>query len=243
MYERCQPDEREIAIRVTDGLCNLRRNPPTQPTLRFTGPEAGWPPKPSQQRNVKPVASTIIPRSPSDDEIVEIARVASSDERVRLLIGDRYAYLGAALLSFRKSYVGDFQRQPQVRLMFFSYTNRVAVEVVTQGPKVERVFTLKGYLPAEGREEVRQAIQIASIDKRLKDKVRNLDAHGILLTLSEEQVKDQARLIWVTFTDIASTDEELPALFAAIIDIVEQKVVVVRADFFRPEDARYAKRT
>ncbi|ANY83985.1 hypothetical protein BB934_37580 (plasmid) [Microvirga ossetica] len=243
MQVQCQPDEREIAVRVTDGLCDLRRNTPKEPTIRFTGPDDGWPPKPCDQRNVNQVASAPISDLPSDDAIAEIVKAVLDNERVRLFIGERYSYIGADLLNFRKSYMRDPERRPQVQLLFYSYTNRVAVEVITLGQEVEKVLTLKDYQPVEGLEEVREAIQIASNDKRLKDKVRNLDAHGILLPLSVEQGIDEGRLIWVTFTDIATTDEELPALFAAIVDLIEQKVVVVRTDFSRPEDTRNAKRT
>lgn len=242
MNERCEPDEREIAIRVTEDLCNLRRNAPKEPVLRFTGPREGWPPKPCDQKDVKPVPFTKIPGSLSDEEMDKIIEAAVGDERVRLLLGERYACISDDLLSFRKSGGRDYSGQPRIRVLFFSYTNMIAVEITTLGANVENAFTLKGYQPPEGPQEVQQAIQIASNDERLKDKVRNLDAHGILLPLSEEQGKEQGRLIWVTFTDVSSTDEQLPALCAAIVDIIEQKVVLVRTDIYdREEDTCHAK--
>jgi hypothetical protein len=242
MNERCEPDERTIAIRVTEGLCNLRRNAPKEPVLRFTGPREGWPPKPCDQKDVKPVSFTKIPDSLSDEEMDKIIEAVLGDERVRLLLGEKYAYISNDVLSFRKAGSRENSGKPRIKVLFFSYTNQIAVEITTLGANIESAFTLRGYQPPEGPGEVQQAIQIARNDERLRDKVRNLDGHGILLTLSEEQGKEKGRLIWVIFTDLPSTDEELPALCAAIVDIIEQKVIVVRTDIYdREEDTCHAK--
>ncbi|MDQ3666534.1 MAG: hypothetical protein M3410_08130 [Acidobacteriota bacterium] len=208
-YEH-EPCETLSTVRVIEGLGNLRLNPPQVSSLIFTGPREGWPPKPSDQKDVKAVSSTEIPGTPSDEQISDIIKAASDHERVRAVVGDRYAYINTDLFGLGKGRTRDHSEPPRTRVFFYSYTNRIAVEVVMLGNQVQNVFPLKVYQPPEGWEEVQEAIRIARNDDRLIDKVKNLDGHAILLPLSEEQGKDNARLMWVTFTELSPADKSYP---------------------------------
>jgi hypothetical protein len=240
MASQREPCDGAVTIRVTEGLVHLRRDRPQPSRLRFTGAHEGWPPRPADQKEVKPIHSADLLGLPREELIEEITQAASHDERVRAVVGERYAHLHTDLLAFGKRQSREHTEQPRTRVLFYSYTHRLAVEVTMRGTQVLDVFPLRGFQPAEGWDEVQAAIEIARRDERLRARVEGLDGHGILLPLSEEQGKDHARLLWVTFTELSPADEELPALYAAIVDLIEQTVVVVRTDLTRHGALRHA---
>ena len=240
MATQGEPCDGAVTISVAEGSVRLRRDRPQPAHLRFTGRHEGWPPRPADQSQVKPIHSADFPGVPRDELVEEITRAAAQDERVRAVIGERHAHLHTDLLAFGKRQPREHAEQPRSRVLLYSYTNRIAVEVTLRGKQVLDVLPLRGFQPAEGWDEVQAAIEIARRDERLKARVEGLDGHGILLPLSEEQGRGHARLLWVTFTELSATDKELPALHAAIVDVIEQTVVVVRTDLTRNGGLRHA---
>ena len=61
-----------------------------------------------------------------------------------------------------------------VRLIYYSYSNNVAVEVRMKEANVLSSARLEGYLPPEGPQDVQRGIELAKADPRLAGKVQPL---------------------------------------------------------------------
>jgi hypothetical protein len=97
------------------------------------------------------------------------------------------------------------------------------------------VRAIAGYQPPEGSDEINEAICLARSDIRIKDQVQLLSGHAILLPNSVEDIGYGHRLMRVTFTDPSDTGDEKPALFAAIVDLIDRQVLMARPE--RPIEA------
>jgi len=78
-----------------------------------------------------------MPGPPSDEQTAEIIGAASGHEQVRVVLGTRYAYISTDVLSFGKVRTRDCSEQPRTRVLVYSYTNKIAVEVIMLGAKVQ----------------------------------------------------------------------------------------------------------
>ncbi len=211
-------------------LTHLPKATPNLPVVEFTQVDVGWPPKPLRLRQVKPLQGREI-TSPLTDELEQEVRTAAlRTRRVRELLGKRFANIYTDLVRPPK---GQSQRSTKplaTRLMFFSYTNNAAVQVLMEGTRVQRVGVVEGYQPPEGADEITDAIALARSDPRLKREVQGLAANSILLPNTGEDVGFGHRIMWVTFTDASDGDEEKPALFSAAVDLNVRRVIMARLE-------------
>ena len=234
-YQKAPGRDRAMESGVTDPVTEkflpLPQKVPKVPKLVFTGPKEGWPPRPQEQLDVREVHVQEIPGSLTDDLEDQIRMVATQNERVQALLGDRFAYINTdSLQHLSKGQHFSSSRPLATRVTFFSYTNNVAVEVLMQGLNMESVTRHQGYQPPEGDDEIKEAIALARADSRLQDKVQELHADAILLPATGEQPGHNHRLLWVTFSDPEESYEEKVTLFSASVDLTDQKVLVVRPE-------------
>lgn len=224
-------NEFRVAVPVMAPLeVGLPEGPPEVAALAFAGPGGGWPPSPSGREQV--VFLTAEPRSGSlSDEAAEaILERVVVDEQVLAAVGARFAHLNTdSRAMVTKSQPADCAEPIGARLLFFSHSRNVAVEVNTLGTSVQTVADVAGYQPAEGPAEIDEAICLAREDPRLAGKVELLHGHAILLPSWGEQPGSDHRLMWVTFKEL-DVEHEVPALFTALVDLTDQRVL-----FARPE--------
>lgn len=199
----------------------LPEKPPEVHAIEFTGPEAGWPPKPKGQTNVTEVAWQEIPGSLTDSLEAAIRRAALQDTRVPNLLGARFAYISTDEIEPAEKR-SRLPSEPLVtRVTFFSHSNNVAVEARLQGLRVDSAKTKEGYQPPEGKDEIEAAIALARRDDRLRDKVPNLSGDAILAFPEREQPGYGHRVLYVTFS---IEEEDLPRYFA-LVDLTEPTVL------------------
>lgn len=199
---------------------------PKTPTLEFTGPEQGWPPRPKNITNLKEVPWQPIPSSMSDSLEAALRQTAAQDARVRDLLSTRYAYIGADEVERDKEAAVDTAGARSYRVTFFSYTRNAAVEATVQSSKVMDARIVEGYQPREGAEEVRQAIALAKRDSRLRGKLEGLEAAALLVYQPEGMRGTGHRILHVTFT---KTNEDFPS-YSAMVDLTDQKVLTAGSE-------------
>lgn len=199
----------------------LPEEPPKEGVLEFTGPEEGWPPRPKDVTNVKEVPWEEIPGSLTDSLEAEIRQAALQDTRVRELLGDRFAYISIYEIELDKESERDPSKPLATKLTFFSHTNNVAVEVRIQGLKVDAVTTNERYQPPEGDDEIKEAIELAQNDSRLREEIKGLKANAILAFIAENQPGFGHRVLHVSFLQ---EEEDFPRFFA-MVDLNDQKVL------------------
>jgi len=234
-------DKHGPAIPAGQEAANLRRTLPKIATLHFSEPREYWPSRPIYQRDVRPVESQPLLGTVTEEQLAEITKSALRDERVRVLLGSRFAHISTDLFGFRKDLPRKYADAPRTRLTCFSYTYKTAVEILMRGVEVETAYSLKGNQPPEAYDEVRDAVRIARQDRRFADKIERLEAHGILLPLTEEQGREHQRLIWLTFTEPSDGGREMPALITVVVDLIDRKILMARAEPPLEGDRNYAK--
>jgi hypothetical protein len=171
-----------------------------------------------------------LPGSLTEELALTLRNAALNDERVHATLGERFAHINTDLIPARKGQQHDCAEPLATRLIFFSHSNKIAVEVRMRGAYVHEVNESPGFQPPEGSDEIREAICLARADERIKERVQLLSADAILLPGSPEDLGYGCRMIWVTFTDPAETEDEKPALFSAAVDLIQKKVVLARAE-------------
>jgi hypothetical protein len=236
----CQPEGNflpELTLPVHDGLDLLPCEIPKPPRLAFTGPGEGWPPRPVGQCDVRFLEAEAIPGALTEAFEAEVRRAALEDRLVRELLGERFVHIHTDELNSGKGRDCDMSRPLGTRLVFFSHTNNVAVEVEMQGLRVGEALTVPRFQPPEAMEEIEEAISIARADPRLSHHVRDLEAGALINMLNPEDPYHGLRVLWVTFFEAGEREEEKPALFCAAVDIVNRRVLTAREEpaLQRPE--------
>jgi len=176
-----------------------------------------------------PVTSAEGPEALSTAEKSALDAAARKDVRVAAVLGSRAAFIDADFLGTDgKLDLGCCKtasgRRP-VLLTYYSYANNIAVQVIMKNDVVAAVDRREGYVPAEGDEEIRAAIDLARRDARLGGRVQGLDGHALLMEPERGVIWNDAgyghRVMWVTFERGTSGDP----LFWALVDLSDQRVL------------------
>lgn len=227
-----EPDPRlelEIATPVSEQLY-LPSEVPRIPRFAFTGPGEGWPPRPTEQRQVRQLQAEPLHGSFTDELEQRVRHAALSHPDVRELLGERHAFIHTDMAATGKSMRPDLDRPLRMRLIFFSHTHNMAVEVEMEGLELVRAVNVPGFQPPEAVEEIDEAIEIARADPRLHGLVENLEASGLLQQFQREDPLAGRRILWVTFFDPGETEGEKPARYGAAVDLNRRTVLVARQD-------------
>jgi len=111
------------------------------------------------------------------------------------------------------------------RLLYYSYSQNVAVEVRMKGENLLSASTLEGYLPPEGQDDVLRGIELAKADPRLAGKVDQLQGHGLLMQPDRGFFRNDPgyahRTIWITFSEEQDGDPK----YWAVVDLTDDKVL------------------
>lgn len=198
-------------------------------SLTFTGPDQGWPPRPSGMRDPRPVESIPLPGLLTLEVADEMRAAAARSEKVRRLLGERFTHISTNQV-FHKKRRPTAGHAPDVVTLFYSYTNNHAVEVHMIGREIRRARAIKGYQPAEGIDEVEQAIDLARDDARIHDHVSKLSADAILMPQQAGSHGYGNRLLWVTFSEPDEEHGEKPVRYCAVVDLTDRKVVLARPE-------------
>jgi hypothetical protein len=90
------------------------------------------------------------------------------------------------------------------------------------------VGTREEYQPPESQGEIDNAVTLAQKDPRLREKVKGLKGHGLLIEPDSGLFFDLFgdlgagnRVLWITF----SKKEERDPLYCAVVDLTENKVL------------------
>jgi hypothetical protein len=220
------PEDPETIIPKTP----LPAQAPARHILEFTDDESVGHIKPKMAGMVDEAA---IARSPnqaavlSTSEIVALRKAAEADPRVTSLLGDRWGFIDADLLSPQDKIAFGCCRSHArlVRLTYFSYSHNVAIDVRTKDRAVLEVSRNEGYLPAEGPQDVQRGIELARADPRLAGKVQALQGHGLLMQPDRgfftHDPGYEHRVIWITFSQGQDGDPK----YWAQVDLTEDRVL------------------
>jgi hypothetical protein len=196
----------------------LPANQPQVTKQEFTGPQEGFPPQVKGRTNVTAKAAEERSAGLTDALVTQTRAAALQDQSVRALLGARSAYITTDEVDPEKGQTLNPNGALATRVTFFSYTNNVAVIVRMNGLKVETATRVDNYQPAEGSDEIKEAIDLASRDRQLLGKLTGLTGHAILTLNTRGQGH---RMLRVTFRQ---GDEDVPRYFANV-DLTDQKVV------------------
>lgn len=208
----------------------LPRTFPAVPALEFTSNGGGWPPEPRGQTQVRELEAEQIPGALTDAFAEEIRKYAIYDTRVAALLGDRFVHLTTDMRRWGKGRRPDPSVPLETRIIFYSESNNLAVEVWMKGLSVQGAVGRQGVQPPEVPEEIEEAVALARRHPAIRDLVHGLAAGGLLLPRQDGDPGPGQRIIWVTFFEAAEIEGEKPALFSAAVDLIEQKVLVARAE-------------
>ncbi|MGW5918403.1 hypothetical protein ACWFPY_05375 [Nocardia fluminea] len=221
--------EFEIATPVTVELY-LPSEVPEVPSFDFTGPGEGWPPRPTEQRRVRQLHAEPLHGSLTDELEEQVRLAATSHPDVLELLGERHVFIHTNEAASGKGMRPDLDQPLRTRLIFFSHTYNMAVEVEMEGLELVRVANVPGFQPPEAVEEIEDAIEIARADPRLRGLVDGLEATGLLNQFHREDPFAGSRTLWVTFLDPGETEGEKPARYGAAVDLIRREVLVARRD-------------
>jgi hypothetical protein len=149
---------------------------------------------------------------------------------VRELLGERFVHLTTDMRRFGKGHRPDAGRPLETRLLFFSHTNNVTVEVLMTGLSPVGAGTRPGTQPPEAPEEVEEAVALARAHPGISDLVQDLGAHALLIPNQDEDPGYGHRLLWVIFFEAGEMEGEKPALFTAAVDLTDRRVLLARAE-------------
>jgi hypothetical protein len=212
----------------------LPATPPVPHRLQFAGIDESGHAKPKTAaagasteliRKVSPAAFTT-------DQIAGLRQAAEANPRVVAQLGERWTFIEADRLAVegKASFGCCTASFHQARLLYFSYSNNVAVEVQLKGTTVMAVSRREGYIPPEGDDDVRKAVELARGDKRLSGKVAGLEGHGIMMEPKQGMIWDDPgyghRVMWVTFSQGQDGDPK----FWAVVDLTADKVLDAGAE-------------
>ncbi|MDR4470734.1 MAG: hypothetical protein MRJ68_20955 [Nitrospira sp.] len=226
------PEDPETAISKT----KLPDKIPTPHPLEFTGEDIIGHHKPKMAGAGRDTSVRRVPNEGvilTDDDVVSLRKSAESDRRVAALLGSRWAFIDADPVppegKFSFGCCRDTARR--VRLVYYSYSQNVAIEVLmvstrlTHSLNVLGVSRLEGYQPPEGQQDVQRGIELAKADPRLSGKVDELQGHGLLMQPDRGLFRNDPgyahRTIWITFSEGQGGDPK----FWAVVDLTEDKVL------------------
>lgn len=207
----------------------LPDRPPLPHRVEFTGLDEAGHAKPKTSASViaAAVTRTASPIAFTTDEIDALRQAAESNSRVVAMLGERWTFIEADRLAAegKASFGCCTASFHQARLMYFSYSQNVAVEVQMKDTTVIAVSRREGYIPPEGEQDVRKAIDLARADSRLSGKVAGLEGHGIMMEPERGIIWNDPgyghRVMWVTFSQGQDGDPK----FWAVVDLTEDKVL------------------
>jgi len=167
---------------------------------------------------VRDVPLTQLPDQLTDSLAARLRQVSLADSRVRAALGQRFAYISVDRVEVSKDAAGA----PQAfRVLFFSHTNNVPVEVLIRDLTVQQVERRPNYDLPEGREEVEAAITLARRHATLRTAVAGLMGSAILVYPDSGAAGRGHRVLHVTF---AREGEDVPRYWA-YVDLTDQKVL------------------
>ncbi len=211
----CQPEKKSI-----DSKPKLPEKAPPPPAIEFTGTAEEWPPSPRGRENVTFVPTTTRVDVLTAERAAALRTAVLQEARVRTALGERFGFVAAAQLDPAKDRPG----QPgalAARLTFYSYSNNVAVEVLTSDRRVDAVNRREGYQPPEGTEEIEAAIALARRDARLRNVVEGMSATAIVTYRPQNQPGYGHRVLHVSFS---APNAEAPRYYA-LVDLTDLSIL------------------
>lgn len=204
------------------------------PPLEYAGKEEGYPPKIRGAQNVRPIASRPLQELLPPQLALRVREAATSHAEVKAALGAKFVYITSAVLPPEKpprpAGVSPPSSPRVIRVLFYSYSKRMAVEARLRDLTVLRVILRPRYMPPETTDEVQSAIALARADPRLKDHIGALTPR-VLLSLPPDPGRGQLpRIVRVSF----AAGEEADPAFDALVDLVEGKVLDARSLPKRP---------
>ena len=205
------------------------RVPPPN-SFQFTGDDTAGHHKPTM---VGATGTTAAKRSTNTavvlttDEVAAFRKVAESDRHVMMQLGSRWVFIDADRIPPEGKVTFGCCRQTTglVRLVYYSYSQNVPLEVRVKDTGVLNVARLDGYQPPEGRQDVQRGIELAKADPRLAGKVDQLQGHGLLMQPDRGLVRNDPgyghRTMWITFSQGQDGDPK----YWAVVDLTEDKVL------------------
>ena len=160
-------------------------------------------------------------------DIATLRKSAEGDARVAALLGSRWGFIEADRLppDGKISFGCCRDSARLVRLVYYSYSNNVAVDVRMKEASVFSTARLEGYLPPEGPQDVQRGIELAKADPRLAGKVQPLEGHGLLMHPDRGFFRNDPgyghRIIWITFSQGQDGDPK----YWAVVDLTEDRVL------------------
>jgi hypothetical protein len=212
----------------------LPETPPVPHRLEFAGIDESGHVKPKTVGATAPagITRTVSPAAFTTDQIGALRQAAEANPRVAAMLGERWTFVEAdRLLAPGKASFGCCMESfRQARLLYFSYSHNVAVEVQMQDATVIAVSRREGYIPPEGDQDVRKAVELARGDRRLSGNVGGLEGHGIMMEPKEGIIWNDPgyghRVMWVTFSQGQDGDPK----FWAVVDLTADKVLDAGAE-------------
>lgn len=160
-------------------------------------------------------------------EVATLRKAAEGDARVAALLGTRWGFIDADRLppEGKVSFGCCRNTARLMRLVYYSYSNNVAVEVRMKEMNVLSTARLDGYLPPEGPQDVQRGIELARADPRLAGKVQPLEGHGLLMQPDRGFFRNdpgyEHRIMWITFSQGQGGDPQ----YWAVVDLTEDRVL------------------
>lgn len=219
------PEDPETPVRKA----KLPEKPPSTHVLQFAGEDLAGHHKPKMLGAVTDAAvkrSTNVSAVLTANEVESLRTAAESDRRVAALLGSRWAFIDADRMPPEgKLSFGCCLQTGQTRLLYYSYSQNVAVDVRMRETNVLSVSRLEGYQPPEGQQDVQRGIELAKTDPRLAGKVEQLQGHGLLMQPDRGFFRNDPgyahRTIWITFSEGQDGDPK----YWAVVDLTEDKVL------------------
>ena len=220
------PEDPETAVQKTTLLAAI----PVPHALQFTGEDIPGHNKPTMVGAVQDAAakrSTNVSAVLTTSEVIALRLVAERDPRVMKLLGKRWAFIDADRMPQEGKISFGCCREAirLMRLVYYSYSQNVAVDVRMKGDNLLSASTLEGYFPPEGQQDVLRGIELAKADPRLTGKVEQLQGHGLLMQPDRGFLRNDPgyahRTIWITF----SQGEDGDPKYWAVVDLTDDKVL------------------
>jgi hypothetical protein len=220
------PEDPETPVQKT----TLPEKIPSPHVLQFTGDDTAGHHKPKMTGAVLDAG---VKRSPNEaavltaGEVAVLRNAAESDRRAAALLGNRWAFIDADRMPPEgKIAFGCCRHTTGVtRLLYYSYSHNVAVEIRMKETNVLSASRLEGYQPPEGQQDVQRGIELAKADPRLAGKVEQLHGHGLLMQPDRGFFRNDPgyahRTIWITF----SKGEDGDPKYWAVVDLTEDTVL------------------
>lgn len=135
----------------------------------------------------------------------------------------RWDILGCYRVDVRRTSAILHQR---VRVCLFNYSENQLINIYIEDGLVTAVEKGLPWQHPESPMEITQAIGLARSHHELRDAVTNLEGHAILSMGESASEPGQCnRRLHVMFTEPDDVHVERPVLFAALVDLREQRVV------------------